>query len=179
DIYRTNYKLTNQLAALTELDLPNRVYQYEFAQITLQTEKFQSNGATTFYGYVTENQPVASGAKHENIMKLQAPQAETDYRTVNKITRKKNIEKPITGEPVSEDWLQAKFPDRIQEEKQDDIILSFFTPNYAHVVTLEKEGQLERPHGSILLDKVNLLNPETTLSATTYMYGAFLSQLVA
>ncbi|MBC1810497.1 GH36-type glycosyl hydrolase domain-containing protein [Listeria seeligeri] len=179
DIYGTNYKLTNQLAALTELDLPNRVYQYEFAQITLQTEKFQSNGATTFYGYVTENQPVASGAKHENIMKLQAPQAETDYRTVNKITRKKNIEKPITGEPVSEDWLQAKFPDRIQEEKQDDIILSFFTPNYAHVVTLEKEGQLERPHGSILLDKVNLLNPETTLSATTYMYGAFLSQLVA
>ncbi|MBC8830457.1 serine/threonine protein kinase, partial [Escherichia coli] len=91
----------------------------------------------------------------------------------------KHIGTPITGETISDSWLQEKFPDRIQEEKQNAALLSFFTPNYAHVVMREKEAELERPHGSILLDKVDVLNPEATLSATTYMYGAFLSQLVA
>lgn len=179
DIYGTAYKLTNQIEALSKSSLPNRVYQYEFAQISLQTEKFQGNGETTFYGYITENQPEASGAKHKNIREINKVATKNNYQTVNKITRQKRIDLPITGETISEEWLQAKFPDRIQEETQDDMLLSFFTPNYSHVVTREKEGKLERPHGSILLDKVNVLNPESTLSATTYMYGAFLSQLVA
>lgn len=60
DIYGTNYKLTSELANLKEKSLPNRVYQYEFAQISLQTELFTNHGETSFYGYATENQPKAS-----------------------------------------------------------------------------------------------------------------------
>ncbi|EAC9534595.1 cellobiose phosphorylase [Listeria monocytogenes] len=179
DIYGTDYKVTNELAALTKKSLPNRVYQYEFAQISLQTELFTNHAETSFYGYATEHQPKASGAPAENIAEIKTNIKEDAYQPSTKVTRAKNIGKPITGESISEKWLQAKFPDRIQEEKQDGTLLSFFTPNYAHVVTREKEAVLERPHGSILLDKVDVLNPEATLSATTYMYGSFLSQLVA
>ncbi|MBF2518228.1 GH36-type glycosyl hydrolase domain-containing protein [Listeria marthii] len=179
DIYGTNYKLTNELAGLAEKSLPNRVYQYEFAQISLQTAPFTNHAETSFYGYTTENQPKASGAPIENLAEIKASIPEQIYQPGTKVSRAKNIGTPITGEPISEKWLQAKFPDRIQEEKQNGALLSFFTQNYAHVVTREKEAELERPHGSILLDKVAVLNPEATLSATTYMYGAFLSQLVA
>ncbi|MDT0015509.1 GH36-type glycosyl hydrolase domain-containing protein [Listeria cossartiae] len=179
DMYGTNYKITSELAALAQKSLPNRVYQYEFAQISLQTETFSNHAETTFYGYATENQPKASGAPFENIAEIKASIPEQAYQPSKKATRDKNIGTAITGEPISEKWLQANFPDRIQEEKQNGALLSFFTPSYAHVVMREKEAELERPHGSILLDKVDVLNPEATLSATTYMYGAFLSQLVA
>ncbi|MBF2468731.1 cellobiose phosphorylase [Listeria welshimeri] len=179
DIYGTDYKVTNEIAALAKKSLPNRVYQYEFAQISLQTELFTNHAETHFYSYVTEHQPKASGAPLENLTEIKASIPKKAYQPSTKVMRVKNIGTPITGETISDKWLQAKFPDRIQEEKQDDTLFSFFTPNYAHVVTREKEAALERPHGSILLDKVDVLNPEATLSATTYMYGAFLSQLVA
>ncbi|WP_075589628.1 1,2-beta-oligoglucan phosphorylase [Listeria monocytogenes] len=179
DIYGTNYKLTSELANLKEKSLPNRVYQYEFAQISLLTELFTNHGETSFYGYATENQPKASGAPIENLAELKNNISGQSYQTSTKATLNKHIGTPIIGETISDNWLQENFPDRIQEEQQNGDLLSFFTPNYAHVVMREKEAELERPHGSILLDKVDVLNPEATLSATTYMYGAFLSQLVA
>ncbi|HCA4016116.1 TPA: cellobiose phosphorylase, partial [Listeria monocytogenes] len=72
DIYGTNYKLTSELANLKEKSLPNRVYQYEFAQISIQTELFTNHGETSFYGYVTENQPKASGAPIGNLAELKS-----------------------------------------------------------------------------------------------------------
>ncbi|MDZ4725881.1 MAG: hypothetical protein SH817_06980 [Leptospira sp.] len=87
--------------------------------------------------------------------------------------------KRIKGEKISEDQLQQFFPDEWREVEQglDGHVFSFFTNQATHVVLQEKEFLCLRPHGQILrTGRKNILS-ESSLTATSYLSGIFLSQL--
>src|SRR5690606_17618046 len=61
--------------------------------------------------------------------------------------------------------------------RENGRLLSFFTEKYEHVVLMEKELKVERPHGIILMSGGNDRVTERVLSTTSYMYGVFNSQM--
>ncbi|OXM13242.1 cellobiose phosphorylase [Paenibacillus herberti] len=91
----------------------------------------------------------------------------------------------LEEERLNEGWLNSERRDderreegRLDDERLDDELLSFFTPEYAHVVTKAKELRMERPHGHILMSGAPDRAGAELLSSTAYMYGVFHSQLV-
>lgn len=180
DIYGTTYKTTEEPTGLYQKQLPNRVYQYEFTEAVLQTESFRDKAEFVFYGKFSSNQPEASGepVALATIRQAYVKQREIAWQAGTEVQWKRPLGPTISGKAVEMQIIDERYPDRIQEEWQGEELLSFFTPDYKHVVLPVKETQLLRPHGTILLDQVDPLHPENTLSASSYMYGLFLSQAV-
>lgn len=66
--------------------------------------------------------------------------------------------------------------EKIQVEEVEGTLLSYFTQEYAHVVTPEKEVQVDRQHAHIITSKAgDKFNPETLVSSN-YMTGIFWAQ---
>ncbi|MBS7578435.1 MULTISPECIES: amylo-alpha-1,6-glucosidase [unclassified Enterococcus] len=181
--FGTSYKATNQPEVLTKRYLANEVYQYEFAYTALQTTDFTLSSepkTIVFYGVAIENQAQAV----ESII-VPRQVIENSYQNLNfEIARgsgrqfEKSIGQPVIGESFTDSEIEALFPNRKQVEKRDDHLLSFFTPEYHHVVLKEKEVMMERAHGHILLSGTDLTVDQPLMSTTLYMYGIFNSQVV-
>ncbi|MBQ7840300.1 MAG: cellobiose phosphorylase [Lachnospiraceae bacterium] len=166
-------------------DLPDVNLQYECAYTALQTEKLVLNGTAefSFYGLFCENHPDAVRSLEYGDEIFAAFRAQKD-RCGNFIKADNVKVKPLFGQPFSSssftpDEIHALFPQRTLEEKKENLLFSFFTPDHAHVVTKEKELVCERPHGTIIITppdekKVN----SALISSTQYMYGIFNSHTV-
>lgn len=177
-----SYTLTNQPEILSQKNLANEVYQYEFAYIAFQTDKVQLRTEVeefVFYAGVKANYPKV----------VQAPvlarlELEENYRNLNfstpKIgkTFKKKTGTPLVGLTLSQEEIARLYPYQTHVEKIAGEIYSFFTDNYHHVVTQAKELNMERSHGHILLSGNDLTVDEPLLSTTVYMCGIFNSQIV-
>ncbi|EOQ97699.1 hypothetical protein LEP1GSC195_0152 [Leptospira wolbachii serovar Codice str. CDC] len=83
------------------------------------------------------------------------------------------------GDFATELDLQSYFPNPWREVEKSDSgsILSFFTEKSTHVVLKEKESLCLRPHGQILRTGLPTIPDESSLTATCYYKGIFLSQL--
>lgn len=83
------------------------------------------------------------------------------------------------GETAREKDLKTFFPNewREVEYSPSGAILSFFTDTSTHVVLKEKEALCLRPHGQILRTGIKNIPDESSLTATCYFRGIFLSQL--
>ncbi|WP_162859632.1 GH36-type glycosyl hydrolase domain-containing protein [Listeria goaensis] len=175
DFYGTGVKLSEAPEGLLGDGLKNRKWQYEMALVGLQTELLQGKEKTCFYGLLTRNQMEATTSV-TSTAKLNAlfdSLEESDFQLGEKMVRQHGHAAEIRGETASAKWLQAHYPARLFEEQSANKTLSFFTPEKAHVVLKEKERLVERAHGTILLDQVDLLSPENTLATTVYMAGVF------
>jgi cellobiose phosphorylase len=76
--------------------------------------------------------------------------------------------------------LDRLYPQRSQEEHEEDRLLSFFVqdpPHNRHVVLLEKERLVTRRHGTILRSGASMLPDDAILCATCWMHGVFAAQL--
>ena len=182
-----NYKINGEPVLLNQ-DLPNINYQFELATVALQTERFSLNGKKqfAFYGYVIrhQDQPVTEAFFLQDIVR--------QYQIFNQTTHNHNFEQntrllsknisitPLVCRDFALNELDKIFGDRLFLEKKDNRLLSFFTKDYAHVVLLEKERELERPTGHIItsLNSLNELDKDL-LTSTNYSYGLFNAQVSA
>ncbi|USK34171.1 cellobiose phosphorylase [Bacillus sp. F19] len=180
-----SFKETDVPEALYQKNLPNSVYQYEFAYIALQSEAVELQGIEqfVFYGCFKENHPEAVTSAQfidevldawKNVQSLQSKET----ITLSKVKRNKQFTGTVKTADLSLEEVKNLFPERILEEYEGDKLLSFFTPTYEHIVLKEKERMVERPHGHILVTGNNVHLKEDTVSTTSYMYGIFNSQLV-
>lgn len=177
------YKETNKPKALFQKILDNEVYQYEFAYIALQTEKYsltEDEKTVVFYGVAISNQELAIETpivSQEDIQK-RYDELKCSSKSPEKIVNTKKIGFPITGKSLSDKEINSLFPKQNLVEKKEGKVLSFFTDNYHHVVFREKEIEMERAHGHILISGTDLTIDKPLLSTTVYMYGIFNSQIV-
>lgn len=183
------YKETNVPAALRRERLDNSVYQYEFAYTALQSETVQLNGTSSFvfYGLLKLDHPEAvTGLEYGDEIRSAWERAkemeEADASSASspfpgKIALLERIGAPLRAESLSPAELDARFPVRLQEERDGDELLSFFTETHEHVVLKAKELRTERPHGHILMSGGNDRMNESVLTSTNYMYGIFHSQV--
>jgi cellobiose phosphorylase len=84
------------------------------------------------------------------------------------------------AEPMGADRLAQRYPDRPHEERVEENLLSFFTPDpphNRHVVLRDKERLVTRRHGTPLRSGQAMLPDEATLCTTCWMHGVFAAQL--
>lgn len=176
-----SYKETDIPEVLSKETLANKVYQYEFAYVALQSPNETGAATFTFYGAVKDNQEAAITelAYQEEIAKAwESVQAETSLTEIPKVGFKSTIGKPLQTETLSQSEIAELFPDRVQEELEDGTLLSFFTPTKEHVILKEKENVVERSQGHVILSGDYLTINEEIITSTSYIYGLFNAQVV-
>ena len=90
------------------------------------------------------------------------------------------MRRSAAAEPIGVDGLARRYPDRLHEERAEENLLSFFTPDpphNRHVVLRDKERLVTRRHGTLLRSGQMMLPDEATLCATCWMHGVFAAQL--
>ena len=165
--------------AMVEPELPNENLQYEFAYIALRTPSFQLNKqpfSIRFYG-VVETQPT-------QFLKnaLPIPFTEPLFRwqaglTLDKKAFKINPKNVLSGRDVLLKDIESRYPNRVQEEWLSEQLVSFFTPDYRHIVLKNKEIVTQRPHAHILLGGEIEQAGDHVLASTNYMFGLFQSHV--
>jgi len=178
-----SYKESNLPEALYKESLANEVYQYEFAYIALQSEKFLLNNKANivFYGLTKENQESAiTELDYEQEIKEVWNQIEcsSEFEVVNQLTMNPKLGAPLKTLSLEKEEILQYFPYRSHEEFDGETLLSFFTDTHEHVVLKEKERLVERSHGHIILSGENLTVNEEIITSTSYMYGVFNAQVV-
>lgn len=180
-----SYKETNVPEALTNGQLVNEVYQYEFAYTALQSELVPLSGEErfVFYGLYRADHPAAI-TEAEFAQDIQAAWEAYDAEEAGElhalpsVSFQSTIGEPLQTLDLTDEEVQALFPNRYEEERENGKLLAFFTDTYEHVVLKEKERLVERPHGHILMSGGNVEFGVPVLASTAYMYGIFNSQLV-
>lgn len=167
-------------------DLPNINYQYEMAYVALQTEKIMLDGETQvgFYGIFKDNYPQAVTKidfleEVEKTWVYVTDKNKEVFSPVKVVEVKEAIGKTFQSETFTEEELDKFFPERLLEEKVEDLLLSFFAPGHRHIVLSSKEGVVERPHGHIITTALDEKKISSGLmTSTNYIYGVFNSQVV-
>lgn len=176
-----SYKETDIAEALFSSSLANEVYQYEFGYVALLSEKKIGSVNEIFYGVARDNHETAiTELEFLNDVETAWNDVElvTDFTEVAEVKCANNIYFPLETSCMTMDEINEFYPERIQEEFEGGKLLSFFTPTYEHVVLKEKELQVERSHGHILLSGDHLRVNDEIITTTSYMYGVFNAQIV-
>ncbi len=185
--FGVEFKNTQKPVSL-EKDLCDTNFQYECAFSALQTERFPLEDSRNFcfYGYFSPDHPDAVTAPMEEQALVQM------WRSIlsepSRIAPKASSPRPFSlsrmfGAPynspaMSAEEIEALFPHSQLEEQENGQLLSFFTPQHTHIVTKEKELQVQRPHGTILITPPSPSQLSNNLISTTqYMYGVFNSHI--
>ena len=177
-----NYKVNSKIEALELGKLENRVYQYEFGYTALESEEITTTGNTElcFYGIYKElmDHVVSNPELTNDVLEI--------YNSIdfnNEVSSSEEFKLNISfnnvfnSEELSNSMLDELYPTKKLIEAKDNTLLSFFTPNYSHVVLKAKEGLLERQSGQVLISG-NHFDFERVLASTSYIYGLFSSQVV-
>ncbi|XNQ63069.1 cellobiose phosphorylase [Alkalihalobacillus sp. 1P02AB] len=180
-----SYKETNRPEILLKESLANQIYQYEFAYSALQSEATTLNGTAqfTFYGLFLGNHEAAiEKLEYQDIVaaaweEVQSGDTKT-FEKVAKVQKEEQVGAPLQTVSFTNEELEKMYPNRHQEEKEGENLLSFFTDTYEHVVLKEKELIVERPHGHIIMSGHNDKLNDSVITSTSYMYGLFNAQLV-
>ena len=175
-----DYKFNNKIGDLYKERLNNRLYQYEFAYTSLQTEKLNTKHIT-FYGAfkpslptrIIEPIPISDiKAVHDNII-FNKPKEYKSFAFADDLPL--GMDDIITSEPLTIEEINNLYPERRHEEYFNNTLLSFFTPTSEHIVLMEKEHHVERPHGHIITNYDDI--PHMVMTSTSYIYGVFESQI--
>lgn len=180
-----SFKDSHRPEALSLERLPSEVYQYEFAYTALQSKTLDpANGAeAVFYGLFREHHPeavteAAYSDRLEEAWREASRLPAADGPAVPVPLRSADLGDPLPSRPLAPAELAQRYPVRLEEEYSRGELLSFFTPDYEHVVLKAKELSMERPHGHILMSGAPDRAAAEMLTSTAYMYGVFHSQLV-
>jgi 1,2-beta-oligoglucan phosphorylase len=175
-----SYKKNHEPIALTQPQLPNENYQYEFAYLTLQTQPFQLNQtplSLTFYAHSYQQQDAFLTAPMTLPKGFPAHRIE-QIKEVKHFQTTLSPHQPITGKAISTKQFNELFPQAELVETVNGEILSAFLPDHTHIITQAKELKVERPHGHILLSGDVLHATEDVFATTAYMSGVFGSHTV-
>lgn len=182
DVYGLSYKQTGELAGLKVPQLPSRIYQYEMSQLWLQTAPFNANESVqaTFYVWYTKDiGQNPSSVVEPALLKQTYAELKASNVVETQTAHFKTRITPLAGQSWDNNEIERRYNQPVAPEKNSaGDYLSFFTPEHSHVVTAAKELIVARQHGQVLLDKVDVEQPQQTLATTSWMTGVFNSQVV-
>ncbi|MCL2286237.1 MAG: cellobiose phosphorylase [Firmicutes bacterium] len=174
------YKFDNKIGDLGKRKLNNRLYQYDFAYSALQSRDINlENVATfTFYGLFKSNLPtrITEPVSVQEIKKLHRKLTFAEPSVYENFPVEVDLTKTISSAPLSPEDIHSLYPTRFSEEFEGKDLLSFFTETGEHVVLMEKERHVERPHGHIIINFSD--SPLGTMASTNWIYGVFASHVV-
>ncbi|MDD4000663.1 MAG: hypothetical protein PHX62_07200, partial [Bacilli bacterium] len=182
DFFGKEYKLNNQIKFLKEGSLPSRIYQYEFAYISLQTPKIQLDEPQEigFYACLTPDYQetkcrwqTRAEIKSQYLLIID----EEDFQEFPKIHLAISGENTYPYLPFSEAELEEFFPKKVFQEEADNLLLSWFTETGTHFVTGAKEAYLERAQGNIIANNGMREIEKPAICSTNYIFGVFNSQI--
>lgn len=176
-----SYKVDNKIIALENGHLDNKVYQYEFAYIALESEEVSdANYNICFYGAYKDamNKVVSAPELTADVLSLYNS-LDLNLNSDGAEEFKLNIsfDNVFNSKEISEELLNEMYADRKLVEESNGKLLSFFTNNYSHIVMQAKESLLERQSGQVLISG-NHFDFEEVMASTSYIYGLFTSQIV-
>ena len=180
-------------------DLPSRRRQHEHTMVTLQTGQVRLGPGdrirTSFAGLLVDDHPAAtSDADLPRVSQAltyalgAVPWSATGTTPIAPLvsgppdiapTGGYDRGRELAARPLTEDELRARWPDawRAVERDGDGDLLSFFTADDAHVVTMAKDLAVLRPHGTIVRTGDRASPDPNSLTATAWMTGSPLSYL--
>ena len=142
DFFKESYKQTNIPAALYDKTLSNRVYQYEFAYVALQSEAFDlsSDKQITFYcSYLDSiDTKITKPLLVQDVHKDYVENVVDNYTELN-FALDITFDNIVNGSRLSIDELDNIFPNKQFKEYKDNELLSFFLEDKAYVTLPEKE----------------------------------------
>lgn len=162
--FASRYRDSKSLDYL-QTDLDNEVYQYEFAMLSLQSKHYRGDAQAEFSFCVIDDVNCNSAweqAKFYEHQQVSYQLTETNFETL----------RVLSGDELSIEQLELMYPTR----QLDEPGLSFFVGN-THVVTKQKEMQMERNHGHIVTSGNVFAGNQEVLSNTMYMNGYFGGQI--
>ena len=185
-------------------DLPSRRRQHEHTLVTLQTGRVTLDPGealrTSFAGLLVDDHPAATSDADLPLVAeaLTAALSVAPWAGTGTGTGTGHPTTPVAGapaqvapagvydrgrelavRPLTEDELRNRWPEPWRAIERDDNgnLLSFFTADDAHVVTMAKELTVLRPHGTILRTGDRARPDPRSLTATAWMTGSPLSYL--
>ncbi|WP_349515670.1 GH36-type glycosyl hydrolase domain-containing protein [Leuconostoc suionicum] len=183
--FGTEYKQSSIPKAFQQSDLDNYNQQNESAYTALRTHEInlnQDNVKFVFYASFEEHQP--AGNDH---LLIDLNELHKRYATAVVLGESKKLE-PVTtilpmtqvlaGDKLTEEELDQFFPKKLQVEKKEKQILSFFNSDGSHIVLPEKEKIQDRLSGNIVLSSLSRKPGEAVLASTQYITGIFESHNV-
>ena len=168
-------------AALSNESFSNHVYQGEFACHCLASDKHTLEAddikSVTFYAaYACDSTPFSEDCiEIPDAFELSEIQNASEY---NKLENLFACSKNFRSKDLSSQELDNIFPgEKLHLETDKDNILSFFTKDKRHVVTMAKELRVERPHGHMLRGSKAIFPEDNIASSTVWMNGVFASHV--
>lgn len=181
--YGSMSKITGEPALLFE-DLPDVNKQYELGAAILQSESFDLKGKKEafFYGLYSLDEPEAytHAPFHRFLESVKLSKLEGEPTPLAPCRMKKGKILPLLEtQDFTPEELSSLYPERLQEEKKNDVLYSFFLPSGEHVASKAKEALLERNEGNILYrHPKEVAFAEDSFTSTGYAYGVFMAQTV-
>ena len=173
------YKFDNKIGDLSQKQLNNRLYQYDFAYSALQSEDIllDGNAQFTFYESFKPNLPtgITEPVSVQEIRQQHNGLTFAAVQSYSKTSADIDLTNTISSLPLSAQEINNLYPVRINEEFEGDKLLSFFAETGEHIVLAEKERHVERTHGHIIINFTDC--PNGTMTSTNWMYGVFASHV--
>lgn len=179
--FGTNYRKSYVPQDIKNTHLHNQKMQYESSIVAFRSVINSTPSEAVFYGAFVNDQPNPNDeilCDEISLRKMDKQFIGGDERSVNLVNLQKTIGTPVSGISLSEDQIAKLFPKRLEEERQNNELLSFFTPNTNHVVLQKKELLQQRSTGNIVMAGKTIKPTTPVLSATQFMTGVFESHLV-
>jgi 1,2-beta-oligoglucan phosphorylase len=166
--------------------LPSERLQHELACAAIQSSPARlppgARAAWRFFGLYNQNHAEASNDR--DLARIDAvawhDQDRAEIALAAPVRGLVQDAPSAAAEPIDVDGLAQRYPDRLHEERAEENLLSFFTPDpphNRHVVLRDKERLVTRRHGTLLRSGQAMLPDEATLCATCWMHGVFAAQL--
>jgi cellobiose phosphorylase len=166
--------------------LPSKRLQHELACAAIQSAPARlppgARAAWRFFALYDQNHAEASNDR--DLARIDAvawhDPVHTDIALAAPVRTVLQDAPPAVADPIDAEDLAQRYPDRLHEERADENLLSFFTPDRPHnrhVVLRDKERLVTRRHGTLLRSGQMELPDEATLCATCWMHGVFGAQL--
>lgn len=173
-----SFKLTRVPEALTKAEFDNEIYQYELAVTALKTERLLLQGKTsvTFYElYQPTSTDIAQSVSLLTALSVPLDEVLTE---VSLTKAKIDLSRQLNGQILSNDTLRSIYPEAKFEEVIGNQLVSGFTRENTHFVSLAKELLVEREHGEIFLSGNSMSIKNRGLATSSFIYGLFNAQLV-
>lgn len=164
DFYKTISRESLKPQGLERLASRERNYEHAF----IAEKVIDSN--VTFYGYVEENREDAI----TELTSVEVPVVESRDSNYTDIDARFNL--VLNGQEYTNEEIQSLY-ELNSTEYIDGKLASFFTNDYAHVVTPFKELKTDRTHASIITSGNHKVDNSMQLVTTNYMNGVFGAQV--
>ena len=166
--------------------LPSTRLQHELACAAIQSAPLTlppgSRAAWRFFGLYDQDHAEASNDRDLARIDAVAWHDQSPIDTIPAAPVRTLVQDapPAVADPIDAEDLARRYPDRLHEERAEENLLSFFTPDpphNRHVALRDKERLVTRRHGTLLRSGQAMLPDDATLCATCWMHGVFAAQL--